>query len=264
MGFLVSIIIPVLNRQAGLERTLASVFAQRGDFECLVMDGGSADGTLEFLQGIKDCRLRYFSGRDGGIYEAMNKGIKLAKGRFLYFLGAGDVLLPGALEALGPHLKLQGPCVVYGDAILQGEIYDGEFDSLKLCRENICHQALFCSREVFDLVGCFETRYRSFADWAWNFRWFGNSAVTRKFIPVLVAKFEDGGVSGCGDEIFERDKSRLIRRHLGIAIYLKFYWPQWMEPFWRAVEGPKEWVKARVPLDVLVAKRRIFGPYPPR
>jgi glycosyltransferase involved in cell wall biosynthesis len=264
MAFLVSIIVPVLNRRESLELTLASVLAQGSDFECLVMDGGSSDGTLEFLQGIKDFRLLYFSGRDGGIYEAMNKGASLAKGRFLYFLGAGDILLPEALAAMTPHLKTTGAQVVYGDAILRGEVYDGEFDCMKLCRENICHQALFCSREVFDLVGNFETQYRSFADWAWNFRWFGQKAVMRKYVPAVVAKFEDGGVSGRGDEIFERNKPRLIRRHLGFVIYLKFYWPQWIESFWRYVDGPKQWVKARLPHGVFLAKRRIFGPHPHR
>jgi glycosyltransferase involved in cell wall biosynthesis len=257
---LFSIIVPVLNRREGLERTLASVFAQRGDFECVVMDGGSSDGTLEFLQGINDSRLRYFSGRDGGIYEAMNEGIKLAKGRFLYFLGAGDVLMLGALEKVAPHLEGEGAVVVYGDAILRGAVYDGEFVALKLCRENICHQALCCSREVFELVGMFETKYRSFADWAWNFRWFGRNDVARKYVPVVVAQFEDGGVSGRGDEVFHAEKARLIFSRLGLGVYLKYYWPKWMAEFWRFVEGPKELVKARLPGGVLVLKRRIFGP----
>ena len=257
---LISIIVPVLNRLAGLERTLESVFAQRGDFECLVMDGGSSDGTLEFLRGVRDGRLRFYTGKDGGIYEAMNKAINLARGRFLYFLGAGDVLMPGALEKVVPHLRGEGTVVVYGDAILRGAVYDREFDALKLCRENICHQALFCSREVFEQVGRFETKYRSFADWAWNFGWFGRKDVTRKYVPVVVAQFEDGGVSGKGDEVFEAERAGLIFSRLGIAVYLKYYWPQWMAELWRLLDGPKEWVKARLPGGLLVLKRRIFGP----
>lgn len=257
---LISIIVPVLNRRSGLERTLESVFAQRGDFECLVMDGGSGDGTLEFLRGVRDERLRFVTGKDGGIYEAMNKAIELARGRFLYFLGAGDVLMPSAFEKVAPYLNGEGAVVVYGNAILRGAVYDGEFDALKLCQENICHQALFCSREVFDLAGMFETKYRSFADWAWNFQWFGRRSVVRKYVPVVVAKFEGGGVSGRGDEVFEAERAGLIFSRLGILVYLKYYWPQWMAEFWRLVEGPKEWMKAQLPGGVLVLKRRIFGP----
>ena len=257
---LISIIVPALNRRAGLERTLGSVFAQRADFECLVIDGGSSDGTLEFLRGVRDGRLRFYTGKDGGIYEAMNKAIDLARGRFLYFLGAGDVLMPGALEKVVPHLRGEGAVVVYGDAILRGAVYDREFDALKLCRENICHQALFCSHEVFEQVGRFETKYRSFADWAWNFQWFGRKNVARKYVPVVVAKFEDGGVSGRGDQVFEAERGALIFSRLGLGVYLKYYWPQWMAEFWRLVDGPKEWVKAQLPGGVLVLKRRIFGP----
>jgi hypothetical protein len=175
----------------------------------------------------------------------MNEGIKLAKGRFLYFLGAGDVLMPAALEKVAPHLRGEGAVVVYGAAILRGAVYDGEFDALKLCRENICHQALFCSREVFDLAGRFETRFRAFADWAWNFRWFGRKDVNCKYVAVVLAKFEDGCVSGRGDEVFQAEKALLIFSRLGLGVYLKYYWPQWMAEFWRLVEGPKEWVTPR-------------------
>lgn len=257
---LISIIVPVLNRREGLERTLESVLSQSADFECLVIDGESSDGTLEFLRGVRDERLRVFSEKDGGIYEAMNKAIDLASGRFLFFLGAGDVLMPEALEKVAPHMRGEGVVVVYGDAILRGAVYDGEFDALKLCRENICHQALFCSREVFEQVGRFETKYRSFADWAWNFQWFGRKNVARKYVPVVVAQFEDGGVSGRGDQVFEAERAALIFSRLGIAVYLKHYWPQWMAELWRLLDGPKEWVKARLPGGFLVLKRRIFGP----
>jgi hypothetical protein len=106
----------------------------------------------------------------------------------------------------------------------------------------------------------FETKYRSFADWAWNFRWYGRNDVSRKYVPVVVAKFEDGGVSGRGDEVFKAEKARLIFLRLGLGVYLKYYWPQWMAELWRLLDGPKEWVKARLPGGVLVLKRRIFGP----
>ncbi len=117
------------NMRDGLERTLASVAAaQRADLEHLVIDGASDDGSVSLLAQTTNPALRWVSEKDGGIYDAMNKGVRQANGRWLLFLNAGDILAsPEGLGRLievaecddGPRLRAD---IIYGDAcILYGD-----------------------------------------------------------------------------------------------------------------------------------------------
>ena len=106
---LISVITPTFNSGAKIAATVASVLSQRkGLYEFLVIDGGSTDDTLAHLR-AQGPALRYLSEPDEGIYDAMNKGIRLTSGKFLYFLGAGDRLLPGVLEAVAAEIR-KLPC----------------------------------------------------------------------------------------------------------------------------------------------------------
>ena len=165
---LISVITPTFNSGAKIAATVASVLSQRkGLYEFLVIDGGSIDDTLAHLR-AQGPALRYLSEPDEGIYDAMNKGIRLTSGKFLYFLGAGDQLLPGVLEAVAAEIrKLPGqsqtsrPTLLYGnvDSSRDSQPYDGRFDRFKLLRRNICHQAIFYQRSVFERLGFYNTKY---------------------------------------------------------------------------------------------------------
>ena len=94
---LLSIITVAFRNLEGIVKTHASLahLAQAGDisFEWIVVDGGSSDGTSAFLEGLSgEHRLRFVSEPDNGIYDAMNKGIAMARGRFALFLNSGDIL----------------------------------------------------------------------------------------------------------------------------------------------------------------------------
>ena len=103
---LLSIITVVYNAKRALLKTYESIEAQSGfDFEWIVIDGGSTDGTLEIISSIEDVPIRWVSELDSGIYDAMNKGIEKAKGEYMQFLNAGDVFhqsssLESALDIL--------------------------------------------------------------------------------------------------------------------------------------------------------------------
>src|ERR1044071_1031705 len=102
---LISVITTTFNSGSKIAATVASVLSQKKElYEYLVIDGGSTDGTLAHLR-AQGPALRYLSERDEGIYDAMNKGIRLTTGKFLYFLGAGDRLLPGVLEAVAAEIR---------------------------------------------------------------------------------------------------------------------------------------------------------------
>jgi glycosyltransferase involved in cell wall biosynthesis len=254
---LFSIITTTYNCGSKIDKTLESVISQDfKDLEYLIMDGNSKDGTRERLAAIKDLRVRSYSELDKGIYDAMNKGIELARGRFVFFLGAGDTLFPGALQQISRHLPDRDDALIYGNVLMggNGSIYDGRFSKLKLCIRNICHQAIFYGRDVFKLAGNYNLKYRFLADWAFNLKCFGDGRILTQFVPVNVAMFEAAGVSGGGDVAFEADKMALIRSCLGKTTYERYRMHIWKE---QLVAGPKQKLKPLIPDIFLAAKRKI-------
>ncbi len=199
---LISVITTTFNSGEKIAATVASVLSQRkGLYEFLVIDGGSTDGTLAHLR-AQGPVLRYLSEPDEGIYDAMNKGIRLTSGKFLYFLGAGDRLLPGVLEAVAAEIRklpaqTSRPTVLYGNVNSShySRPYDGRFDRFKLLRRNICHQAIFYQRSVFERLGFYNTKYRLLADWEFNIRCFNDRGIRKRYIPLRIADYEGGGKS---------------------------------------------------------------------
>lgn len=254
-----SIITATYNCKSKLDRTLKSVLSQSfADFEYLVMDGGSKDGSKEWLEEIQDPRVKACSEPDKGVYDAMNKGIQRARGKYLFFLGAGDELLPGALEEMSRHLPKTGAVMMYGDVLWDGKmVYAGEFSKIRLCEQNICHQAIFCSREVFRILGGFELKYRALADWVCNMKCFGNRRIQVRYVPVKVAIFELGGLSGKGDPEFNADRMMLIKRHLGWLTYLRYAWPESKKLVMAKLYRAKQLLRPLVPPIILKARRKL-------
>jgi glycosyltransferase involved in cell wall biosynthesis len=227
---LISVITPTFNSGAKIAATVASVLAQRKElYEFLVIDGGSTDDSLAHLR-AQGPALRYLSEPDEGIYDAMNKGIRLASGKFLYFLGAGDRLLPDVLEAvaaeirkLPSHRQTSRPTLIYGnvDSSHFRRPYDGRFDRFKLFRRNICHQAIFYQRSVFERLGFYNTKYRLLADWEFNIRCFNDRGIRKRYIPLRIADYEGGGESiTTPDRAFYADFPIIpLLRHIESLLY---------------------------------------------
>ena len=199
---LFSIIIPTFNSARTLKVCLDSIASQNfADFEVIVVDGVSMDNTITLATSFQEkiARLQIISETDSGIYDAMNKGIKKAKGEWLYFLGSDDKLfstevLQKVAEAFKEDDHLD---VIYGNIFSKrfNGIYDGEFTNNKILSQNICHQAIFFSSTIFKSVGNFDIKFRSHADWDHNFRWFFSKKIKKKFINLVIADYADGGFS---------------------------------------------------------------------
>src|SRR5690606_25312812 len=127
------------------------------NFEILVVDGLSKDNTVEIARGFRDTRIKVICEEDAGIYDAMNKGIVHSTGQWLHFLGADDQLRLDALETIAEAVKSTQIDVIYGDVWSPrfGGRHDGPFDAQKLFRKNICHQAIFFKKEIFQRTGPF-------------------------------------------------------------------------------------------------------------
>lgn len=225
---LFSIIIPTFNARDELQRSLDSMGAQSdADFEIWVVDGASTDGTRELLQSNGE-RVRWLSEADGGVYDAMNKGIAHARGEWIYFLGAGDVLRPDVLRAIAPRaralLDLPGDvaALIYGDVWLcdENRRFGGPFSPARLRSWNPSHQAIFYRRAVFEKLGLYDLNYPTASDYAFNLACWGDNEIIKHYEPLVIADYQGGGLSVTRpDAAFERDKLALIRRHLGARNY---------------------------------------------
>src|SRR6188508_2910860 len=116
-----SIITVVYNNLAGLKHTYQSIQSQTStDFEWLVIDGGSSDGTKEWLTNLAVSNMCFISEKDGGLYDAMNKGLNLAKGKFVWFMNSGDsIFSPDTVQVLIDQSA--GKDVLYGETMLVDE-----------------------------------------------------------------------------------------------------------------------------------------------
>jgi glycosyltransferase involved in cell wall biosynthesis len=198
-----SIIIPTLNSSKTLSIALDSILKQSFiNFEILIIDGLSTDKTIEIAKSYNDERIRIFCGKDKGIYDAMNKGIDLATGTWIYFLGSDDWLYnENVLAKIFCKTKTKHINVIYGNVVISGDagwakdsqIYDGEFSLSKLIRENICHQAIFYNKAVFEKYGIFNTKYNVCADYDMNFRLWASYSFY--YIETIVAVFKGGNTS---------------------------------------------------------------------
>jgi glycosyltransferase involved in cell wall biosynthesis len=221
---LFSVIIPSYNCERKLEATIESVLSQQaGLYELIVVDGGSIDKTLDVIRKYEG-RLRFVSEPDRGVYDAMNKGVRMSTGKYVFILGAGDRLKDGVLVRVAKMLPDE-PSFVYGDAYLErhGVLMGGALDKADFIRTNICQQAIFYERTIFDLLGGFDLRYKVYADWAFNMKCFADSRLRKVYLHLIVADFEGWGISDTQEDThFKNDFPGFIRKYVGVGYYLRY------------------------------------------
>lgn len=170
---ILSVITVTFNPGALLEPTIRSVLALRYPFiEYIIIDGGSTDNTAEVLERYRGRVSRVVSERDDGIYDAMNKGLKLATGDYLWFLNAGDS--PASADVLDPLLQAQPwPDFIFGDTRLVRS--NGSLASLAVAPDQLDWQAMtmgmIVSHQSFlprrSLAPAYDRRYDYIADQKW-------------------------------------------------------------------------------------------------
>lgn len=220
---LISVLTVTRNPGSILDVCLESVAAQTGiSWEHWIIDGASTDGTVEYLRQHPHPRRQWLSEPDRGLYDAMNKAVRLAQGQWLYFLGADDRLRPDVLQLISA--KLRDPqTIYYGDVwmIKQRRRYDGRFSRLKLAIKNICQQAIFYPRAVFESFS-FDLAYSVQADWVLNMACRNDPRFAFQYLPLIVADFNDAdGISSRQRDLaIERDYVRLLCRYFPPWIHL--------------------------------------------
>ncbi|AOW19504.1 glycosyltransferase family 2 protein [Urechidicola croceus] len=228
-----SIIIPTYNSEKVLNKALKSIINQSfKDVEVLIIDGLSKDKTLkiakEFQKEIPSIIIK--SEKDNGIYDAMNKGIKLANGEWLFFMGSDDTLFDNyTLEKVFESISKTKEKVIYGNVKIvgdtgwakNGDIYDGEFSIEKLFNQNICHQSMFYnSKFIKKDIGFFNLNYDICSDWDFNLRC--RAKTNFYYCNIIIANFFSGGLStNSGDKEFSIDFINNIMDYYKINLFNK-------------------------------------------
>lgn len=215
---LISIITVNLNNCHGLERTSRSVVSQTfSNYEWIVIDGGSTDGSKELIESYAQYIAYWCSEPDKGIYNAMNKGIKVANGEYCLFLNSGDYL---ATSSVLDDVVMGGvdKDVVYGDILIERN--DGKYEhpflldqpsvTAKLfVKQNLPHQASFIRRLLFQKFGLYDETLKVYSDYKFFVRSIVLGGASVKKVNILVSIMEDEGISRSGSiqKIEERKRT---------------------------------------------------------
>jgi glycosyltransferase involved in cell wall biosynthesis len=249
-----SIVLPTYNSGLTINKVLDSILNQSyGDFELIVVDGLSNDHTSRVVGEYKttDSRVKFVSEADEGIYDAMNKGIKLADGKWIYFIGSDDSLFDrDVLKNVSQIISRYNDAnVYYGNVVItgdtnwayDGEVYDGLFNFQKLVTKNICHQSVFYETEfIKEEIGLFNKKYNICADWDLNLRCWSKTEFI--YMDLKVANFIAGGKSTkySADASFTEDLVPNILKYFNISPFNKLVnYPQFPQ-YGRLLEMQKK------------------------
>jgi glycosyltransferase involved in cell wall biosynthesis len=206
----VSIITAVYNGGPSIAATLRSVASQDYDsIEHIVIDGASTDNTLEVVRSNNERIAMVVSEPDAGVYDAFNKGLSHATGDVVAFLNAGDSYVsPYVVSSAIGELSRPGIDAVFGDVLIV-DVHDESrtvrrYSSKRFSRSALAygfmpaHPTLFLRREVYAMVGEYDTSYRIAGDFELCLRVFSTRSTRYKYIPEALVKMPMGGLSNRG------------------------------------------------------------------
>lgn len=209
-----SIITVNLNNATGLEKTAESIVSQTfTDFEWIVIDGGSTDGSVDVIRKFEDRITYWVSEKDSGIYNAMNKGVKIAKGEYLQFLNSGDWLADNEVVSDFSKSDFQNP-IIYGDVLLvsdKGSVQEyryGKMSFQSMLDSSIAHQSSFISRKLL-IEFPYNEKYRIVSDWEFYLKMLLKNIKFQHY-DRFVSFFDTTGISGTNHELNYKERDMVI------------------------------------------------------
>ncbi len=212
---LVTVVTAVFNGASSLARCVDSILGQNyPNIEHIVLDGGSTDGTLEVLRRCEDRIALWKSERDAGVYDAWNKGLSLARGEWISFLGSDDEYLPGAIASY-MELARQRPEADYlsarvrrlhpsGHAVMMGGPWEWPRFRHHMCS---AHVGSMHRRRLFEAYGRFDSSYRIAGDYEFLLR--PGPRLRSAFLPLETARIRSGGVSDSKAAYLEAARAKM-------------------------------------------------------
>jgi len=243
----ISIITVCLNEKAKIEKTIQSVLAQTfRDYEFLIIDGGSTDGTLDMIAKYEDRIDLLISEEDHGIYHAMNKGIISSHGEYLLFLNGGDYLFDkSTLENIFKNRPSAD--IIYGDLMFddtEGRAHTGEcfvakpqrnisFLSFFYPRTTLYHPGSIIKKCLFFSHGLYCEKFKLLGDYEFFIRVIGRHKVSRKYLPITLSVFNTLGASSKKETQLLRKQERktALKRNIPAPMYYYFIFIFWVDYF---------------------------------
>lgn len=218
----ISIVTIVLNQKDLIEKTIKSVIEQEEvDIEYIIIDGGSTDGTVEIIKSYSE-HIHYFvSEPDGGIYEAINKGISFATKPLVGLIHCGDFYEKNVLRIVyNEYLKTKAD-IIYGNIDIREQVGDNVISHFPIAdhlllrnKMSIFHPSCFISLKTYQEFGLYDVNYRLAADYEYLFKLFVNGCNFLHLTDV-VAVFNAEGLSSKGFKLSLRENTKIRTKYNG-------------------------------------------------
>jgi glycosyltransferase involved in cell wall biosynthesis len=245
----------------GLRKTMTSVFNQTfRDFEYIVVDGNSTDGSVEVIKQFDNSSIENFlwiSESDFGIYNAMNKGIRMAKGEYVQFLNSGDMLASNdvtekMLACLFPSPQGEGrgtrASILYGNMlkllpkrIHRDKGFAGRVPTmLDFYTGTLNHSSAYIKRSLFDTYGLYDESLRIVSDWKWYLQVIALHGVIPVYTDIDVTVFDMNGISTVNSSMDNEERLQVLSGILPISV-LKDY-ERWSFPIEQMIRINRYWI----------------------
>lgn len=230
----ISIVTVCLNCSSTIESTYRSILSQNYlNYEWVVIDGNSTDGTLEILEKYKDDIAYLCSEPDSGIYEAMNKGITQSKGEYIVFMNAGDTFYDK--NTLSTVSKNLGSDFLYGNTLkINNESnkvasYPNTLTKKYLLNYTLSHQSSYFKKDIFSKYGMYDTFYEIAGDYDMYARMINNKEISYKYINETLSAFKLDGIS---NQKKYRDRLKFEQHHLRKKYFNNYKYTQ---KYWKYI-----------------------------
>ncbi len=214
------------NNAEGLEKTLCSVAAQSfREFEYIVIDGASTDGSVEVIKKYEAqfAHLKWVSEPDRGIYNAMNKGLRMATGDYIQILNSGDCLASNdILERMLAALEEAGnPSILYGNMVkcfpdgrkMVDKCFAGqEITMLGMYTGTLNHDPAYIRRDLFEKYGYYDESLKIVSDWKWYMQAIILGGEKPQYVDLDVTLFDMTGISETNKKLDKEERDAVLEQ----------------------------------------------------
>ncbi|MDE6354471.1 MAG: glycosyltransferase [Prevotella sp.] len=232
------------NNLRGLQRTIPSILSQSyKEFEMIVVDGGSTDGSKEYIQSLPRID-QWVSEPDAGIYNAMNKAVGMAHGEYCIFMNSGDMFFSAmTLEEAVPFLK--GADICTGATIYVGDDMAYRFPAPEeitldfMIRFALSHQATFSRTELLRRHP-FNESHKIVSDWEWSFEMWYKHGCTYQSMPCIIATYFLDGISSLNQDLSNAERKEVMMRLFGMEMYEELFVHGKYKYLWKKPEAVED------------------------
>lgn len=225
------------NNAEGLRRTLASVIAQTcHEIEHVIVDGASADKSVNIIHEYEALNtssknplsIKWCSEPDGGIYNAMNKGIKQASGDYIQILNSGDILASNDVveKMLAAIETNKNPDFLYGNMVKKdystgkiiGKSQNIEYSLRQYYSSTMNHDCCYISKSLYEKYGLYDESLKIVSDWKWFLQAIGMGDVRPIYVDIDVTIFDASGISETNIDLRNEERRKVLKEILPPAV----------------------------------------------